>query len=117
MPDGEAPGVRRRTRAGALRSARCETDREPRRRGQLPLFRVHHGDREQHSVSNAAWGGRESMIVARKHLARRTLLRGLGTAIALPWLDAMSPAFAGPAAAKAPVRLAFVYVPNGIIMR
>jgi hypothetical protein len=57
------------------------------------------------------------MIVTRKHLARRTFLRGLGTAIALPWLDAMRPAFAGPAAAKAPVRLAFVYVPNGIIMR
>lgn len=57
------------------------------------------------------------MIVTRKHLARRTFLRGLGTAIALPFLDAMRPAFAGPAAVKAPVRLAFVYVPNGIIMR
>jgi hypothetical protein len=33
-------------------------------------------------------------ICTRAHLDRRTLLRGLGVAIALPWLDAMSPAFA-----------------------
>lgn len=57
------------------------------------------------------------MIVTRKQLSRRTLLRGLGAAIALPALDAMSPACAattqgGPAS----TRLAFVYVPNGIIM-
>ncbi|HUJ20605.1 MAG TPA: DUF1552 domain-containing protein, partial [Bryobacteraceae bacterium] len=57
------------------------------------------------------------MIVTRKHLSRRTLLRGLGTAIALPMLDAMSPAFAATAqGSPAPTRLAFVYVPNGIIM-
>jgi hypothetical protein len=41
----------------------------------------------------------------------------MGAAIALPMLDAMTPAFASPARAKAPVRLAFVYVPNGIIMK
>lgn len=59
------------------------------------------------------------MIITRKHLPRRTFLRGLGTAaIALPLLDAMKPALAsvGGAAAKAPARLAFVYVPNGIVM-
>jgi hypothetical protein len=49
-----------------------------------------------------------------KHLNRRTLLRGLGSAVALPFLDAMCPALAGPKAA--PPRLAVVYVPNGIIM-
>lgn len=47
-----------------------------------------------------------------KFLPRRTFLRGLGAAVALPFLDAMSPALAAPA--KAPVRLAFLYVPNGI---
>jgi hypothetical protein len=54
-----------------------------------------------------------------KHLSRRTLLRGLGTAVALPFLDAMTPAFAGAsrAGAKPPCRLAFVYVPNGIVMK
>jgi hypothetical protein len=58
------------------------------------------------------------MIVTRKALARRTFLRGLGTAVALPFLDAMAPAFAASTVpGKAPVRMAFVYVPNGIDMR
>lgn len=57
-------------------------------------------------------------FVTRNTLSRRTLLRGLGAAIALPALEAMTPAFAamGPAR-KPPVRLVFVYVPNGIIMK
>ncbi|MBO0861255.1 MAG: DUF1552 domain-containing protein [Chloracidobacterium sp.] len=54
------------------------------------------------------------MIVTRKSLPRRVFLRGMGVTIALPLLDAMTPAFA--ATAKTPVRLGFVYVPNGIIM-
>ena len=54
------------------------------------------------------------MILTRKHIPRRTFLRGMGAAIALPWLDAMRPALA--AATKSPVRMAFVYVPNGITM-
>ncbi len=57
------------------------------------------------------------MIVTRKHLPRRTFLKGMGAVVALPMLDAMTPAFAGPARlAKSPVRLAFTYVPNGIVM-
>src|SRR5690349_2775667 len=55
------------------------------------------------------------MFVTRKSISRRTILRGAGTAIALPLLDAMIPAFA-PAAATAPVRrFGVVYHPNGII--
>ncbi len=48
-------------------------------------------------------------------ISRRTVLRGLGTTIALPLLDAMAPAVALAAEQKkhAPVRMAFVYVPNG----
>ena len=60
------------------------------------------------------------MIITRKHLPRRTFLKGLGTAaIALPMLDAMTPALAatGSAVTKAPIRLSFVYVPNGIVMK
>jgi len=53
------------------------------------------------------------MMVTRKALQRRTFLRGIGTAIALPFLDAMTPAFAS-SAAKPPVRMGFVYVPNGM---
>jgi hypothetical protein len=56
------------------------------------------------------------VLISKKKLSRRALLRGLGTAVALPALDAMVPALAR-GAAGAPLRLAFVYVPNGIIMK
>src|SRR5437763_5705535 len=56
-------------------------------------------------------------MITRKALPRRAFLRGMGTAIALPFFDAMVPAFAAPAAGKPPLRMAFVYVPNGIDMR
>src|SRR6266478_4473820 len=53
-----------------------------------------------------------------KHIDRRTLLRGVGAAIALPLLDAMWPALASPAKTAAQSRrVAVVYVPNGIIMK
>jgi len=55
------------------------------------------------------------MIVTRKHLPRRTFLRGLGATLALPLLDSMTPAFAGPAA-KQPTRLLFTYIPVGANM-
>jgi len=55
-------------------------------------------------------------MLTRKHLPRRSFLQGAGAMIALPLLDAMIPAFAQTKAAKAPLRMAFVYVPNGIIM-
>ncbi|HJZ99319.1 MAG TPA: DUF1552 domain-containing protein [Candidatus Solibacter sp.] len=54
------------------------------------------------------------MIITRKHIPRRTFLRGMGAAIALPWLDAMHPALA--ATPRSPMRASFVYVPNGIVM-
>lgn len=57
------------------------------------------------------------MMITRKHLLRRTFLKGMGTAIALPMLDAMVPARTSDSAnGKSPVRLSFVYVPNGIVM-
>lgn len=56
------------------------------------------------------------MILTGKYLSRRSLLRGLGAAIALPQLDAMVPAASRVSGAKAPVRMLFLYVPNGIIM-
>jgi len=54
------------------------------------------------------------MIITKKALQRRTFLRGIGTAVALPFLDSMTPALAAPT--KAPVRLAFLHVPNGVNM-
>ncbi len=58
------------------------------------------------------------MIITRTHLPRRTFLRGLGAAVALPMLDAMTPALAraADAAVARPTRLLFTYVPNGITM-
>lgn len=53
------------------------------------------------------------MTITKKALARRTFLRGLGTVMALPLLDSMIPAMAS--TSKSPIRLGFVYVPNGII--
>ncbi len=57
------------------------------------------------------------MLVTRKHLSRRALLRGMGTAVALPFLDSMVPAFAGPTLGTTfPNRLYFTYIPIGAIM-
>src|SRR5262245_57889051 len=49
-------------------------------------------------------------------LQRRTFLRGLGVTMALPFLEAMMPKALAAASAKAPVRMAFIYVPNGMHM-
>jgi hypothetical protein len=60
------------------------------------------------------------MFITKKHLSRRTVLQGVGAAIALPLLDAMNPAgvaWAQTAAGKAPHRLAFVGFPHGAVMR
>jgi hypothetical protein len=58
------------------------------------------------------------MIITKMALPRRTFLRGMGTVVALPLLDAMVPALSAAAqTAAAPVRrLGFVYIPNGAIM-
>jgi len=57
-------------------------------------------------------------MITKKALHRRTFLRGMGTMIALPMLDSMIPAMAATAdLRKPPIRLGFVYVPNGIIQK
>src|SRR5688572_1812298 len=53
-------------------------------------------------------------FITRKSLQRRTFLRGLGTMLALPFLDAMVPALSAKAT-KPVLRLGFVYVSNGVI--
>jgi hypothetical protein len=52
-------------------------------------------------------------FITKKHLHRRTFLRGAGVAIALPLLDSMLPAFAQ-SSAKRPLRFGAVYIPNGV---
>ncbi|HEY7671295.1 MAG TPA: DUF1552 domain-containing protein [Gammaproteobacteria bacterium] len=59
------------------------------------------------------------MFITKKHLSRRTVLKGAGAAIALPLLDAMSPAataWAQTPAGTIPPRMAFVGFPHGAIM-
>ena len=53
--------------------------------------------------------------ISPSHLSRRTVLKGLGATLCLPWLEAMRPASALAAgAAGAPVRMAVLYMPNGV---
>ncbi len=56
------------------------------------------------------------MFITKKHIPRRTFLRGAGTALALPLLDAMIPALCAESlTAAAPVRrLGFIYYPLGV---
>src|SRR5947209_8257060 len=56
-----------------------------------------------------------------RRLSRRTVLRGVSQALALPWLEAMAPGGSradGPGGrTPPPARMAFLYVPNGVHMR
>jgi hypothetical protein len=58
------------------------------------------------------------MYITKRHLSRRTLLRGLGVGISLPLLDAMIPAATALAktAAAPKGRLGFFYFPHGAVM-
>jgi hypothetical protein len=59
------------------------------------------------------------MFITKKHLSRRTMLRGMGVSLALPLLDSMVPAQTPLAqtAAKPQIRLGFLYIPHGAVMR
>ena len=58
------------------------------------------------------------MFIAKKHLSRRTVLRGVGAAISLPLLDAMIPAGTALAqtAARPKPKLGFFYLPHGAVI-
>jgi hypothetical protein len=51
-----------------------------------------------------------------RRIDRRTVLKGLGAAVALPWLEVMAPVVSAAPAGKLPLRAAFLYVPNGVHM-
>jgi Protein of unknown function (DUF1552) len=59
------------------------------------------------------------MFLTKRSIPRRTFVRGLGVGIALPLIDAMVPALtqAAQTAAKPQLRMGFVYIPHGVIMR
>src|SRR4026207_1646613 len=58
------------------------------------------------------------MFIFKKHLSRRTVLKGAGVTLALPLLDAMVPAATALAqtAAAPKLRMGFFYIPHGAIM-
>ncbi len=58
-------------------------------------------------------------FVTKKHIERRAFLRGAGTALALPFLDAMVPALTAQSktAAAGTQRAGFIYFPHGAIMK
>jgi Protein of unknown function (DUF1552) len=53
-------------------------------------------------------------ILRNNTISRRTALRGAGVALGLPWLEAMRPAFGATSQSRAPLRLAVLYMPNGV---
>ncbi len=58
------------------------------------------------------------MFITKKHLSRRTVLRGVGVSVALPLLDAMIPAATAFAktAAQPKMKMGFIYFPHGAVM-
>src|SRR5215210_2990598 len=58
------------------------------------------------------------MIIFKKHIPRRTFIRGMGVTLALPLLDSMIPArtLFAQTAAKGTSRIGFVYIPHGAII-
>jgi hypothetical protein len=58
------------------------------------------------------------MFITKKHLSRRMILRGLGSSLALPLLDAMIPAATvlAQTAAKPQPRMGFIFFPHGAVM-
>ena len=53
-------------------------------------------------------------VIFKTQLPRRTFLRGVGSALALPMLDAMVPALVRAAGTPPATRLAILYFPNGV---
>ncbi len=57
------------------------------------------------------------MSIHQSPISRRTVLRGLGVSLALPWMESLAPralAASTAAASKSPQRMAFMFVPNGV---
>ena len=61
----------------------------------------------------------KTVTTRRLSISRRTLLRGAGVSLGLPWLEAMAPtsALASSKLPKNPVRLGVLYMPNGVNTR
>src|SRR5690606_31282077 len=111
----EAAHVRARPERAALRRPGRAGDRAQGGREGLRVFGYRRGHRRERAVPDALAArdrgpgrggkarealkakGRRMTFITKKALPRRAFLRGAGAAIALPWLDAMAPAFAADA--------------------
>ncbi|MGB0597491.1 MAG: DUF1552 domain-containing protein [Rubripirellula sp.] len=54
------------------------------------------------------------MSIRTSPISRRTVLRGLGVSLALPWMESLAPSVQAAGATQAPRRMAFIFVPNGV---
>src|SRR5262249_13683053 len=78
--------------------------------GRLPFLGARDRGRPERTVPAAPQPGRKT-VMNRRPISRRAALRGMGAVVALPFLEAMLPARTP--ATSPPLRLAFVYTPNG----
>src|SRR5207302_8305734 len=80
-------------------SADGSLDRAQGRPERRPVLVVRPRHRQQRSISDGHGESRDDnraigadMYISKKHISRRTILRGMGVTVALPFLDAMVPA-------------------------
>ena len=125
----EADGLRARPPAGVLRSTAVRQIVRDAGGQRLPLVLDRARDREEPGVPDGApapvakaerskeTGDLMAFVPIERRCSRRTVLRGFGATLALPFLDAMLPAFSVRARAAKPVhRFQTFYVPNGMAM-
>src|SRR5262249_15013125 len=140
--DREDADVRAWTRSRILRHADGPQDRPGSPEQRLPVLVPGHGNCEKHTVPNEgdAMSGanasptrsasaiarsleegrshQEINIITKKHISRRTFLRGMGVGLSLPLLESMVPAQTPLAktAANPQIRLGLCFMPHGAVM-
>src|SRR5262249_50838732 len=121
----KAFGVRPRTPRRILRSSGHSPDRSRCCGARLSLVFIDCGNRQEPHILDAYRAERSGKLIGAhmnfltsKTLPRRTMLRGMGATLALPFLEAMLPLFVGSAraAAKPVNRFLAFYTPNGMAM-
>jgi len=115
-PGEPTPDIRSRPRRRVLRSACARSHRKADAGGQVPVPGLASRGGAEPSISMATRRTRGNQAMMQRTLSRRTFLRGAGVAMGLPLLEGMLPGgYAATATAKPPVRLGWVYFPNGMV--
>src|SRR5579859_4325360 len=102
------------TRPHARRPPRGGPDRVEARTRRLPILGPRARRRRERTFPGPS--GVEARPMIMRPISRRAILRGAGSALALPLLEAMNPRAIAATPAKPPMRVAFLYVPNGVHM-